>query len=115
MFLTWPLKKFGSLDDRKPNMVRNLRWSSPQDNVFHVGPWENEWSSSQDEVFHVGPWENEWSSSQDKVFHVGPWENETRNVSEPKHHMNNHWMVPYRAGEAIFIQVLLVTQQRIYW
>ena len=98
MFLTWPLKKFGSLDDRKPNMVRNLRWSSPQDNVFHVGPWENE-----------------WSSSQDKVFHVGPWENETRNVSEPKHHMNNHWMVPYRAGEAIFIQVLLVTQQRIYW
>ena len=98
MFLTWPLKKFGSLDDRKPNMVRNLRWSSPQDNVFHVGPWENE-----------------WSSSQDKVFHVGPWENETRNVSEPKHHMNNHWMVPCRAGEAIFIQVLLVTQQRIYW
>jgi hypothetical protein len=58
MFLTWPLKKFGSLDDRKPNMVRNPRWLQ---------------------------------------------------------HMNNHWMVPYTAGEAIFIQVLLVTQQRIYW
>ena len=98
MFLTWPLKKFGSLDDRKPNMVRNLRWSSSQDNVFHVGPLENEWLSSQDKVFHVGPWENEWSSSQDKVFHVGPWENETRNVTEPKHRMNNHWMVSYRAG-----------------
>ena len=82
MLFTWPLNFFiFFLDDRKPNMVRNPRWLS----------------------------------SQDKVFHVGPWENETRNVTELKQHMNNHWMIPYKTGEAIFIQVLLVTQKIIYW